>query len=188
MATYVTYDNGTSIITILNFVFVENFDNIRNVFQNYEGYDDNLFDDDQRYIAIKNEDRNYNPAREREVNYQNLSVCASNEFPRIRNRNESINFSQTDLRDIWRNPAHPMCTAFTLSGTLNDCKIKKILAIICKNMDIIKHDLKEYLDCKKPDIKVPNIIADIPKVLATDAISIFEKSYFLTNMYNMHIK
>ena len=73
MATYVTYNNFPDIpIRIQNFIMVENFDDIIGIFENFTGYEPNMFNDNISYIAIKNADENYDITNINNKNYQLL--------------------------------------------------------------------------------------------------------------------
>ena len=89
MATYVNYKSMENRpITILNFVFVNDYNEIQDGFQDYTRYDNTLFDN-KSYIAIRNSSNlDGLPGND----YQNLSVCASTDFPVVNSRREAESF------------------------------------------------------------------------------------------------
>ena len=121
MATYVTYNNFPDIpIRIQNFIMVENFDDIIGIFENFTGYEPNMFNDDISYIAIKNADENYDTININNKNYQNLKVCGSTWFP--------SKFSNDNLNGIWKDTPDIDHIIFTIEGELENCSLKKIFS------------------------------------------------------------
>ena len=115
---------------------VENFDNIRETFRGYTGYNEEIFNN-VGYIAIKNTTDVYNPPGAvgnvgiNTENYQNLSVCASATFPNFANIAEIENFPPEKIDGVdgfWKNANGANTHVFGISGLLNDCKLKKIFS------------------------------------------------------------